>query len=206
MRRLVPFVGEKQIARPDTDQERAKRAAGRVIDEVVSTADGESSWDDLVPNDWPSKPLTPKPPTGAGVTRPAKVGFSPGSPRASQSLTRTTTLVYSDKPTLEWISINNGRSLRISIQGNIDHELRPEWQRLLDETQDVAAAEFEFNLAHAGALSLTGLGMLLLFKERKGSSREAITLFNCNKEVAQLLHWTGMDKYFVIQAVSAPDA
>ena len=100
---------------------------------------------------------------------------------------------------MDWVSINSGRGLRVSIHGNIDNNLRKEWSRLLEETEGTDIKEFEFNLNETPALSLTGLGMLLLFKERKRSARDAIKLCNCNKEVAQLLEWTGMDKYFVIQ-------
>ena len=118
---------------------------------------------------------------------------------ANHSPARTSTIIY-DVPSLEWVLINNGRGLRINVSGNIDHSMRTEWRRLLEETESNGAGEFEFNLSHSPALSLTGLGMLLLFKERKGSVREAIKLCNCNKDVAQLLRWTGMDKYFVIQS------
>ena len=57
----------------------------------------------------------------------------------------------------------------------------------------------KFNLTEAPTLTLTGLGMLLLFKEQKGSERGDIKLCHCNKDVWQLLQWTGMDKYFTIQ-------
>jgi anti-anti-sigma factor len=97
------------------------------------------------------------------------------------------------------VSINDGRGLRVSVYGNIDNDLRKEWTRLLNDPQAANIKEFEFNLNETPSLSMTGLGMLLLFKERKGSARDAIKLCNCNKEVAQLLQWTGMDKYFVIE-------
>ena len=117
----------------------------------------------------------------------------------THSPSRNTTIIY-DTPSLEWVLINHGRGMRINVSGSIDHSMRTEWRRLLDETESNGAGEFEFNLSHSPALSLTGLGMLLLFKERKGSVREAIKLCNCNKDVAQLLRWTGMEKYFVIES------
>jgi anti-anti-sigma factor len=222
MRRLVPFLGENQIARADGDQEPNKRAAGRVIDAVVSTSSGESSWDDLVASAWPSQGPEPSQPSVSiplgGKTFDMKQTSSSGNgnttggksihprmipPRTHGPAAHSTaknTAVYSDKPSLEWVLINNGRGLRITVSGNIDYDMRPEWRRLLEETEASSAGEYEFNLSHAPALSLTGLGMLLLFKERKGSVREAIKLCNCNKDVAQLLRWTGMEKYFVIQS------
>lgn len=219
MRRHVPFVGENQIARAEGDEEQGKRATGRVIDEVVNTSSGESSWDDLVPSVWPS-PAQPEQPS-ASITLGGKGSdMKPSSGKGSatggkslqsriipprthvpvnQSPSRSTTIIY-DKPSLEWVLINHGRGLRINVSGSIDHNMRTEWRRLLDETESNGAGEFEFNLSHSPALSLTGLGMLLLFKERKGSMREAIKLCNCNKDVAQLLRWTGMEKYFVIES------
>lgn len=227
MRRQVPFVGEGQIARA-SDQEQGKRAAARVIDEMVSTSSGESSWDDLVPSNWPSQGPEHNHPSASvslgGNASDMKqtsssgrskgpggkslhAGMVPARPHGhashnpvSHNPARTTTIVYSDKPSLDWVLINNGRGLRINVSGNIDHDMRLEWRRMLEETESTAAGEFEFNLSHTPALSLTGLGMLLLFKERKGSLREAIKLCNCNKDVAQLLRWTGMEKYFVIQS------
>lgn len=229
MRRQVPFVGEGQIARAG-DQEQGKRAAGRVIDEVVSTASGESSWDDLVPSDWPSQPteqdhasasimLGGKAPdmkhassSGKGKSGAGKslhAGIIPPRahiPASHNVPARSTTIVYSDKPSLDWVLINNGRGLRVNVSGKLDHDMRLEWRRFLEETESSNVGEYEFNLSHTPALSLTGLGMLLLFKETKGSLREAIKLCNCNKDVAQLLRWTGMEKYFVIQSTSPLDS
>lgn len=211
MRRVVPFIGEQQIARADTELERAKRSSGRVIDEVVGSDNAESSWDDIVKANNPEGHDELKPhQSSVGVslpTPPAKgksivktsVKYTPGpAGKSSAPDTRSTTFVHSSMPTLDWVPINSGRGLRISISGNIDHNLRSEWNRLLEETEGNGAGEFEFNLTQTPSLSLTGLGMLLLFKERKASKRDAIRLCHCTKEVSQLLHWTGMDKYFVI--------
>lgn len=208
MRRVVPFIGEQQIARADTELERVKRSSGRVIDEVVSAADAESSWEDIVNPATESK--EPKPhQTGVGISRPpasakGKTLFK-SSPVASstnrhveEGRTRSSIFIPAGMPTMEWVAMNNGRGLRITVSGSIDHNLRSEWNRLLAETEGSDAGEFEFNLTQTPSLSLTGLGMLLLFKERKASKRDAIRLCHCTKEVSQLLHWTGMDKYFVI--------
>lgn len=212
MRRVVPFIGEQQIARADTELERAKRSSGRVIDEVVSAADAESSWDDIVRTDGAQPNQSQPHQTSVGVSRPAAstkgkalvkssssaVGSTGAVTKTPEAHARTTTFVNPRAPTLEWVSMNNGRGLRITISGSIDHSLRTEWNRLLDETEGSEAGEFEFNLTQTPSLSLTGLGMLLLFKERKATKRDAIRLCHCTKEVSQLLHWTGMDKYFVI--------
>jgi anti-anti-sigma regulatory factor len=72
---------------------------------------------------------------------------------------------------------------------------------LLAETDANGIGQFEFNLTQAPNLSLTGLGMLLLFKERKGAERGDIKLCHCNKNVWDLLQWSGMDKYFTIQGI-----
>lgn len=210
MRNSVPFIGEEQISRADSDQAAQKRQSGKVIDEVIVCEKAQSSWDDVVPDSWSgnrSRALRPSP----GVRKP----ISP-----QQSLTTSKHLVQGAavKPSVkipvykgpiskksglaafvDWVPINSGHGLRINITGNVDHNLREEWRRLLEETANSAAKEFEFNLTETPAMSMTGLGMLLLFKERKGSSRDAIKLCNCNQDVWQLLNWTGMDKYFVIQ-------
>lgn len=216
MRRVVPFIGEQQIARADNELERAKRSSGRVIDEVVSAADAESSWDDIVrPEGMESNESAPHQ-SSVGVSRPATKGKSlvkspapkylpatgsvGAASKSSDAQTRSTIFVNPNAPTMEWVSVNSGRGLRITINGVIDHNLRSEWNRLLEETEGNEAGEFEFNLTQTPSLSLTGLGMLLLFKERKATKRDAIRLCHCTKEVSQLLHWTGMDKYFVIQS------
>ncbi len=118
---------------------------------------------------------------------------------------RTTTFVYSDGPSLDWVPINNGHGLRINVNGNLDFNMRNDWNRLLDETRDVKLSEFEFNMASSDSLSLAGLGMLLLFRESKSTSNNHISLKNCNREVAQLLFWAGMDKYFTIVSSQALD-
>lgn len=218
MRHLVPFVGEQNISRADNEQARAKRITGRVIDDVVGDGKINSSWDDVVPNGWvdvskpkPVAPLNKLPPSAMQV--PLKSLQVKDSRSAKNTLTKTaeikntlpkttgssSTITFSDVASMDWVPINNGRGLRVSIYGNIDNDLRKEWSRLLTDTQGADVKEFEFNLSETPALSLTGLGMLLLFKERKGKTCDVIKLCNCNKEVARLLYWTGMDKYFVIE-------
>lgn len=207
MRHHVPFVGERKVVRANDEQARAKRTSGRVIDDVVGEGPQESSWDDVVPNGWldKSKPNpAPKPAAHASVAVPRahvplKAGPGKGAPVKKKLASSVSAVTFSDSSSLDWVSINSGRGLRVSVHGNIDNSLRREWSRLLDETEGSDIKEFEFNLNETPALSLTGLGMLLLFKERKGSARDAIKLCNCNKEVTQILEWTGMDKYFVIQ-------
>jgi anti-anti-sigma factor len=200
MRNSVPFIGEGQISRADSEQGSQKREAGKLIDEVISSADAESSWEDVVPDSWESnrtKALRSSP----GVNRlpPAQsakqiVKGSPKSPGQKTVKPKITVTAVVD-----WVSINSGHGLRINIVGNIDHNLRDQWRRLLEETATMDVSEYEINLKATPVLSMTGLGMLLLFKERKDSSREAIKLSNCNQDVWKLLNWTGMDKYFVIQ-------
>lgn len=222
MRHLVPFVGEQKVVRADDEQARLKRTAGRVIDDVVGDGKVESSWDDVVPDGWvdKSKPKSLTPPTAAAhasIAMPrAHVPIKPSPKSAAAAPTKKVTatksvipsasITFSDSASMDWVRINNGRGLRVSIYGNIDNDLRKEWSRLLNDTESADVKEFEFNLNETPALSLTGLGMLLLFKERKGSARDAIKLCNCNKDVAQLLQWTGMDKYFAIEStqISTP--
>lgn len=207
MRRSVPFVGEKKIARAASPAGEAKRSAGQIIDEVVSTDSGESSWDDLVPSEL-TKPKSESPKASGSISLPeakkttAKAPSVAGSSSKSISraaATSSSTIVYADAPSVEWVLINSGRGVRVNIHGSVDASIRSEWNRLLDETQATGASEYEFNLAETPGLSLTGLGMLLLFRERKASALQGIKLCNCNKDVAQLLKWTGMDKYFEIQ-------
>ena len=101
--------------------------------------------------------------------------------------------------TIDWLPINSGHGLRINISGSLDQSMHNEWRRLIAETEANGVGQFEFNLTDAPNLTLTGLGMLLHFKEQKGSERGDIKLCHCNKEVWQMLQWTGMDKYFTIQ-------
>ncbi|MFC3114155.1 STAS domain-containing protein [Cellvibrio fontiphilus] len=215
MRHQVPFVGERKVVRAEDEQARAKRLSGKVIDDVVGDGVAPSSWEDVVPEGWADRsiPKTLKPTASASVSLPPKTtqvpiksgGVSKGltsKPLAAKTPAKkpsSSAITFSDSACLDWVSINNGRGVRVNIHGAIDNDLRKEWARLLEGIADSNIEEYEFNLSDAPALSLTGLGMLLLFKERKGSSREAISLCNCNKEVAQLLEWTGMDRYFVIK-------
>lgn len=215
MRHHVPFLGEQKVVRANDEQARAKRTAGRVIDDVVGDGKVESSWDDVVPSGWldKSKPKPLMPPTSAAHASiamprtqvPIKPGFKTGGTGSAKKTTTagatgaSAPIMFSDTATMDWVRINNGRGLRVSIYGNIDNDLRKEWSRLLNDAASADIKEFEFNLNETPALSLTGLGMLLLFKERKGAARDDIRLCNCNKEVTQMLQWTGMDKYFAIE-------
>ncbi len=216
MRHLVPFVGERKVVRADDEQARIKRTAGRVIDEIVGDGKVESSWDDVVPSGWidKSKPKPTKPAASTSTAGPKpQVPIKAGAKNAaiakktapSKPSTASAPITFSDSAGMDWVRINNGRGLRVSIYGNIDNHLRKEWTRLLNDTESADVKEFEFNLNETPALSLTGLGMLLLFKERKGSARDAIRLCNCNKEVTRLLHWTGMDKHFAIENTHISD-
>lgn len=221
MRHQVPFVGEAKIVRADDDLARAKRTSGKVIDDVVGNGVAESSWDDVVKPGWldksqPKKIFQGDARVSVSVPKPgvplkaAGKSLIPGSLAKSRAVPKINgaysgALTFADSASLDWIPINNGRGLRINIYGCIDHDLRKEWNRLLSDTEENGIHEFEFNLTETPALSLTGLGMLLLFKERKKSARDDIKLCNCNTEVIQLLHWTGMEKYFHIQAAQIPN-
>lgn len=209
MRHHVPFVGERKVVRADDEQARTKRMSGRVIDDVVGDGKVESSWDDVVPKGWNDK-SQPKPaevvarasvsvPKGQVPIKAGGKSLPPAKTIAPKKAVVSNAVTFSDSAGMDWVAINNGRGLRVSVYGNIDNDLRKEWTRLLNDPEAANIKEFEFNLNETPTLSLTGLGMLLLFKERKGSSRDAIKLCNCNKEVAQLLEWSGMDKYFVIE-------
>jgi anti-anti-sigma factor len=211
MRHLVPFVGERKVVRADNEQARIKRTTGRVIDEIVGDGNIESSWDDVVPTGWvdksKSKPTAPASTANTSAAQlkahvPMKVGVKTNAAKKavpSTAIAASASLTFSDSASMDWVRINNGRGLRVSIHGNIDNDLRKEWSRLMNDAESADVKEFEFNLSESPALSLTGLGMLLLFKERKAVARDAIKLCNCNKEVTQLLQWTGMDKYFAIE-------
>jgi anti-anti-sigma factor len=216
MRRKVPFLGEDQIARADDAAAQAKKASGHLIDDVLSTHKQPSTWDDLVmdypdpfsapPKAAPPKVTQPKaaPPQ---VTRPHAVPAKPVRPRSvpvtAGPVVKKAVIPgsYSDADigTIDWLPINSGHGLRINICGSLDQNMRTEWRKLLEETAASKVGQFEFNLTDAPTLTLTGLGMLLLFKEQKGSAQGDIKLCHCNKEVWQMLQWTGMDKYFTIQ-------
>jgi len=55
-------------------------------------------------------------------------------------------------------------------------------------------------------LSLAGLGMLLLFRERKMSGQSKFVLKNCSSSVAEVLSWTGMDRFFTIYTAQPPES
>jgi len=208
MRRKVPFLGEERIARAGDEEAEAKKNRGHLIDDVLSTQKQPSTWDDLVTNDYPDPVITapkvrrahaPAPSVPANKPRPKKVPVTAGSVLKKAVIEGN----YSDAngSTIDWLPINSGHGLRINICGTLDQNLRREWRRLLEETATSDVGQFEFNLTEAPTLTLTGLGMLLMFKEQKGSERGDIKLCHCNRDVWQLLQWTGMDKYFTIQGV-----
>jgi anti-anti-sigma factor len=210
MRRKVPFLGEERIARASDEEAEAKKSNGHLIDDVLSTQKQPSTWDDLVTNDYPD-PINAPPkvqrahaPAQSPVNklRPKKVPVTPGVGLKKAIIPGA----YSDAnaATIDWLPINSGHGLRINICGALDQNLRREWRKLLEETSTSNVGQFEFNLTEAPTLTLTGLGMLLLFKEQKGSERGDIKLCHCNKDVWQLLQWTGMDKYFTIQGGPGP--
>lgn len=208
MRRKVPFIGEEHMARAGDNESEAKKARGRLIDDVLSTSMQSSSWEDIVPSEYPNPiaPFTKPPRAHASVpNRPARVPMSPGPALKKAIIESRMSAANGTTASIDWLPINNGHGLRINIAGNLDQGIRDEWRRLLDETADNGIGQFEFNLNQAPSLSLTGLGMLLLFKEQKGSERGDIKLCNCNKEVWQILQWTGMDKYFTIQGTPNMD-
>jgi len=201
MRRKVPFLGEEHIARASDDEAQAKKARGHLIDDVLSTQKQPSTWDDLVKHDYPDPSGAPPKVMRAHAPppkpKPKKVPVTLGSSIKKAIIEGS----YSDNSlgSINWLPINSGHGLRINIFGNLDQNMRKEWRKLLDETAASSVGQFEFNLTEAPSLTLTGLGMLLLFKEQKGSERGDIKLCHCNKEVWQMLQWSGMDKYFTIQ-------
>ncbi len=209
MRRKVPFMGEENVTRADDEDAQAKKARGHLIDDVVSTQRQASSWDDVVSSDYPDPmggpPRVARPhATMPKSTRPKIVPVTPGPVLKKAvmdvNIEAAKATVFNGA-SIDWLPINNGHSLRINVCGNLDQHLRSEWRRLLEETQENGIGQFEFNFTQAPTLTLTGLGMLLLFKEHKGSERGDIKLCHCNKEVWKMLQWTGMDKYFTIQGI-----
>jgi anti-anti-sigma factor len=208
MRRKVPFLGEENVTRATDEDAQAKKARGHLIDDVLSTHKQPSTWDDHVAESYvdpfAAPPKVSRPhahaPSHTTAPKPARskaVPVAPG-PVLKKAIIESS---YSDAnmATIDWSPINSGHGLRINISGCLDQNLRTEWRRLLEETEANGIGQFEFNFTEAPTLTLTGLGMLLLFKEQKGSDRGDIKLCHCNKEVWQMLQWTGMDKYFTIQ-------
>lgn len=194
MRQPVPFIGEELIHRREGETGTSPRR--NFIDEILSTNSEASSWDDVVSN-WPSRaPGTAKPAT----TKSPNARIRKPVPSATP-LKATVDL----KPHMAWIPINNGQGLRISISGRMDLRLREEWKRLLEKTAADAIGQFEFNLTQTPELSLTGLGMLLLFKEQQQTQRQNIKLCHCNPQIRELLQWTGMEKHFVVQGQTAQE-
>jgi len=213
MRRKVPFLGEEKIDRANDEESQAKKARGHLIDDVLSTQKQPSTWDDLVTGDYPDPaglpPKVAKPHAAPVKPRSKTVPVTPG-PVLKKAIIEANNSVAasSDIPNaiismsgsaIDWLPINSGHGLRINIFGSLDQNLRSEWRRLIEETDKTGVGQFEFNLTEAPTLTLTGLGMLLLFKEQKGSERGDIKLCHCNKDVWQMLQWAGMDKYFTIQ-------
>lgn len=191
MRRSVPFLGEEHITRGADDQDESKKISGQEIDDVLNTLSAASSWDDLVA-DTESVGTSD---SRVSTSMPRQVRHGAGHSAIGQSVKKPVI----ERPTIDWIPINNGHGLRINITGNFDQNIRAEWRRLLEETDANGIGQFEFNMTSTNSISLTGLGMLLMFKERNRSELGDIKLSNCNADVWQILEWTGMDKYFTIQ-------
>lgn len=137
--------------------------------------------------------------TGHSGTGHSGVGYS------SVSSSAVSAAAYTGPSSLDWIYIHNGRGVRVNIHGAINHHLRKDWALLLEATADSIIEEVEFNFSDSPSLNLTGLGMLLLFKEKKRVTGEMISLCNCNKEVTQLLEWARMDRYFTIKKTHISD-
>lgn len=198
MRQKVPFVGEEHIQRPNDEASAAKKARGRIIDEVISTDKEPTSWDDTIrvdKNAEAARAAARQNRYGGVPFAPGAGGFTPGDLLRGSGSDKQA----KGSATIDWVPINNGQCLRINVAGHLDQDAREEWRRLLDETSLNEVGQFEFNMMQTQSLSLTGLGMLLLFKEQKGSDRSNIKLSHCNREVWQILQWTGMEKYFTIQ-------
>ncbi|RYZ95857.1 MAG: anti-sigma factor antagonist [Moraxellaceae bacterium] len=203
MRRNVPFLGEERITRSAEESDEAKKVSGREIDDVLSSLSAGSSWDDLVVEEKPAG----KPRAGGSISKGDAVSKQVRHSAGHSPIGQTVKKPVDDKPSIDWIPFNNGHALRINLTGNFDQNIRSEWRRLLEETEGNGISQFEFNMTRTTNISLTGLGMLLMFKERKGSERGDIKLCNCNTDVWQILEWTGMDKYFTIlgQPHSSPE-
>jgi anti-anti-sigma factor len=197
MRHSVPFIGEEQIARAQDDQSEGKRR-GQVIDEILSTDSEITSWDYVVSGKSPQN----KQPGNKSTRAPKKSVATLASEvaQASKEVHREANTAH-----IDWVPINNGQGLRISVSGNLDQELVPEWRRLLQESQSSAIAEFEIDMTQAPNLGLTGIAMLLLLKEQRGSRQQDFTLRHCNQQVEEQLRWAGMDHYFVIQGMAPSD-
>ncbi len=201
MAKKVPFLGEEHTARANGDAiADAKKHSGRVIDEVLTAAVNPSSWDDVVVRASSNGvPETPAELFGGRI----KPSNQTAVPFVQTPPFKKSAIELNLNPMIDWKPINNWHGLRIDISGSIDMSMRLEWQRLLQETHNNGIGQYEFNFTQAPSISLTGIGMLLLFKEQKGSKKGDITLCHCSKELAQLLQWSGMDKHFVIQGLSS---
>lgn len=99
---------------------------------------------------------------------------------------------------IDWIPVNHGHCLRINISGHLDLHMHREWLKFMHATASSSAGQYEFNLTQTQTLGLTGLGLLLLFKEQRKSRPQDIKLCHCNRQIWELLQWTGMDKHFSI--------
>lgn len=207
MRNSVPFIGEEQISRAESEQADQKRQAGKLIDDVIASAEVESSWEDTVPDTWKSnRDKAIRSPAGKRSSQTKSLVQGSAQRLVTKPAAQKTDIKKDSKvsASVDWVPTNSGHGLLVRVVGNIDYNLREEWRRLLDETSSVDANEYEINLQSTPGLSMTGLGMLLLFKERKAgedknSVRDRIVLSHCNQDVWKILNWTGMDKYFVIQ-------
>lgn len=210
--RKVPFEPEQQLMRAKDDEAQAR---GNLIDDVLSTQNQPSSWDDLVDDDYSylvraplapdqAKPASIKPAQPKPVPKPVPKPLPKAIPAPKPAQPKPAGLVtYADgAASLDWQLSEDGKKLHITLCGILDHTLGREWRDLISAATAADAAHFEFNLGESSELTLAGLGMLLVFKEKTRAALGDIRLQHCNKEVWQMLHWTGMDKYFTIQGTS----
>ncbi|MBU2887603.1 STAS domain-containing protein [Gilvimarinus agarilyticus] len=176
MKKQVPFIGEEFFARDGDNHAFSDETA--LLNELLQADHCSDSLDDKAHKNIPARPHKTKP----SITVPAS------NKKKQVQVTR-----------VDWHPINHGHGIRVSIHGDMDLKMINQWQQLLRETAGNGIHQFEIDLKNTDNMSLSGLAMLLLFKDQKKAGSGDISLNQCSRELYKRLIWSGLTEEFIIR-------
>lgn len=96
--------------------------------------------------------------------------------------------------------INSSGKARISLNGRFDFSAHREFKNCYEPTLKAAdVTELEIDMGSVEYLDSSALGMLLMLKEKAGSSNKRVSLTNCKGSVRQVLDIANFAKLFPIK-------